>query len=414
MRHNITKIILASLFLGAAAANAQDKQTLDLLVSKGVITQAEADGIAKDAVKAVSPKEKTTKSIKISGRLQTQYENINVKENGESLVSKNNFIMRRMFLGAEADLGAGWSATLITDFANTKTYIEYAFITKKVDLDYLKGSLDIGYKKANFGYEENTSASKLFSVERSLATRYWSEGNNGRRLGFGARHVGVYWNGKVPQVEGLEYGLAVTNSYSDNPTAMPSGSDNSLMYWANAAYSTKIEDVSLKFGVNFGYTNGMNVAGDAGTVHASVYGLNPYVAASVYGFDIWADFLFSDVENGKNSYTENARPMGFNVAAEYKFDIGEWGKIAPAVRYSWIDTDGRGIKVSDGIRDANGSNTYNAGQSVYVGVNWYIVGNSVKFQLGYEWAQLNGAAEGKIAKGHADANAVRAQMQLLF
>ena len=413
MRHNITKIILASLFLGAAAANAQDKQTLDILVSKGVITQAEADGIAKDAVK-ISAKEKTTKSVKISGRLQVQYENINVEENGESLVAKNNFLMRRMFLGADADLGAGWSATIVADFANTKTYIEHAFISKKVGLDYLTGTLDIGYKKANFGYEENTSSSKLLSIERSLATRYWSEGNNGRRLGFGARHVGVYWNGKIQQVEGLEYGLGVTNSYNDSPTAMPAGADNTLMYWANAAYTANFENVSLKFGVNFGYTNGTNVAGDAGTVHAAMYGLNPYIAASLYGLDIWGDFLFSDVENGKNSYTESARPMGFNVGAEYKFDIGEWGKIAPTLRYSWIDTDGRGIKMSDGVRDANASNTYNAGQSVYVGVNWYIVGNSVKFQLGYEWAQLNGAQDGKVAKGHADANAVRAQMQLLF
>lgn len=107
-------------------------------------------------------------------------------------------------------------------------------------------------------------------------------------------------------------------------------------------------------------------------------------------------------------------PMGVNIAAEYKFDIGEFGKLAPAVRYSWIDTDGRGIKMSDGVRNANASTTYNAGQSVYVGLNWYIMGNDLKFQIGYEWAQLNGSANNRHLAQHSDANAVRAQMQVLF
>ena len=166
--------------------------------------------------------------------------------------------------------------------------------------------------------------------------------------------------------------------------------------------------------MNFAYTNGMNVAGTAGTSHQAVYGVNPYVALSAFGLDIWSDFLLAQVENGKNGYTQDAMPMGVNIAAEYKFDIGEFGKLAPAVRYSWIDTDGRGIKMSDGVRNANASTTYNAGQSVYVGLNWYIMGNDLKFQIGYEWAQLNGSANNRHLAQHSDANAVRAQMQVLF
>ena len=85
------------------------------------------------------------------------------------------------------------------------------------------------------------------------------------------------------------------------------------------------------------------------------------------------------------------------------------------MRWSWIDTDGRGIKMSDGIRNANANSTYNAGQSVYVGVNWYIVGNDLKFQMGYEWAQLNGVKDGAASVAqHSEANAVRAQIQVLF
>ncbi len=420
MNKKLTNTILSAVLLmgTAAAVNAQDKTTLDLLVSKGVITRAEADKIAKDSV-AITPKEKTTKSIKLIGRVQTQYENINVDEysNGtsRSMEAKNDFIMRRMFLGMDANLGSGWSALVIADLARSSDgYLEYAYITKKLDYEFLKGAADFGYKKITFAYEEYMSASKLLTVERSLATRYFSEGNNGRRLGFAGRHTGVYWSGKIDAIGGLEYGASVTNSYNNNPTSVPQGADNSLMYAANVSYSTKIDNFAIKAGVNFAYTNGMNVAGTAGTSHQAVYGVNPYIAISAFGLDIWSDFLMAQVENGKNGYSQDAMPMGVNVAAEYKFDIGEFGKLAPAVRYSWIDTDGRGIKMSDGIRNANASTTYNAGQSVYIGLNWYIIGNDLKFQIGYEWAQLNGSASNRHAAQHSDANAVRAQMQVLF
>lgn len=420
---NKTSIVaVAAMALAAAYTNAQDKATLDLLVSKGVITKEEAANLSKGSVK-VSAKDKNTKSVKIIGRVQTQYENINVEGFGDAgtshAVSKNDFIMRRMFLGAEADLGSGWSGLVIADFARSgesKNYLEYAYISKKIDWELLHGKLDIGYRKVNFGFEEYTSASKLMSIERSVATRYWAEGNNGRRLGFASRHTGLFWNGKINEIEGLEYGFAVTSPYQDNPTAIPDGADNTLAYWANVMYSRQIdEDISFKAGLNFGYSAGANAV--SSDLHGSMWGLNPYVSAKVYGFDIWGEFLVSGIENGKNSNTQTATPMGVNVGIEYKFDIGDWGKIGPTVRYSWLDTDGRGVSVSDGIRNANnapGYSSFYAAQSVYAGVNWYIMGDSVKFQLGYEWAQFNGTPSNKSASNFAESNTVRAQMQVLF
>ena len=80
MNYKITSTVIGTLLMAAASVlNAQDKQTLDLLVSKGIITKEEAASVSKKSV-AVAPKEKTTKSIKLIGRLQMQYENINVDE----------------------------------------------------------------------------------------------------------------------------------------------------------------------------------------------------------------------------------------------------------------------------------------------------------------------------------------------
>ena len=120
------------------------------------------------------------------------------------------------------------------------------------------------------------------------------------------------------------------------------------------------------------------------------------------------------MEDAKNNYTQDATPMGVNVGIEYKFDIGEFGAIAPTVRYSWIDTDGRGIKVSDGVRNAYGETSFDRGQSIYAGLNWYINGNALKFQIGYEYAKLEGSPTDSSAVQSAVANAVRAQMQVLF
>ena len=319
-----------------------------------------------------------------------------------------------MFLGAAADLGSGWEAELIADFARDDAgYIDKALISKKVDWDSLQGKLILGYQKINFGLEENTSSSKLLTVERSLATRYFTEGVNGRRLGLGGRHTGVFWAGKIPQVKGLEYGVSVTNSYNNSPTKLAGNADNNLLYGASVSYKTNIEDVSLKVGTNFAYTNGMNVNNNA--AHCEVMGVNPYLTASYLGLTAYADFMLAQVQNGRNSYSEDATPMGANVAAEYKFDIGDFGKLAPVARYSWLDTDGRGVKMSDGIRNANANTTFASGQSIYVGLNWYINGDALKFQLGYEWAQLDGVQSGRTAVAqHSEANAVRAQMQVLF
>ena len=430
-----TKQILAALFMmgAAAAVNAQDKATLDLLVSKGVITRAEADKIGKESVQ-VTPKEKTTKSIKISALLQTQYQNISVEQFNSTVStypkSVNDFILRRVYLGFDADIGSGWSAKIVADFAagNTtsnatlKNYLNEAIISKKVDYSYLKGRADLGYRKVNFGYEENTSSAKLLSVEHSLATLYFTGSKNTRRIGLGARHTGAFWNGEVQQVKGLEYGFAVANSYNDNPSKIPTGATSNLSYWGNVAYTAKIEELSVKTGFNFGYTNGANVGADSSSYISSIYGLNPYIAANMGALTIWSDFLYAGMSNGKGAgYAQASSPRGFNAGVEYKFDIGELGQLGPTFRYAWLDTNGRGVNVSDGIRDSSASTVvYDAAQSLYIGINWYISGEAVKFQIGYEWAQFSGSPTCGTGAGTnntdtvADANAIRAQMQVMF
>ena len=62
MNGKLTSILAASAFSAAALLQAQDKATLDLLVSNGVITRAEADKVAKKSVQ-VSSKGKNAQKL---------------------------------------------------------------------------------------------------------------------------------------------------------------------------------------------------------------------------------------------------------------------------------------------------------------------------------------------------------------
>ena len=58
MKYKLTLGLAAAILaLSATLSNGQDKTTLDLLVSKGIITRQEADSVAKKSV-SISPKEK--------------------------------------------------------------------------------------------------------------------------------------------------------------------------------------------------------------------------------------------------------------------------------------------------------------------------------------------------------------------
>jgi len=420
-----TILTVSAIFAAAILSPAQDKETLNLLVSKGIITQSDADSVSKKSVAIVESKEKAVKKLTFSGRIQEQFQWLNTDAStGADIASNTGFQMRRLYFGVNADLGSGFSGTLTLDMAKTGTngadYLAEAFITKKVGMDYLNGVLDLGYKKVQFGFEENTSSSRLLTVERSLATRFFVESQkagNSRNLGFGSRYTGAFWQGKLKELdEGLEYGIAVTNSlnYTIKPaTASVAGTaDNNVNVWLNASYSTKIEDFNLKFGVNGGYGPSANIV--ATNNYGEIFGVNPYIELKWKGLTLWGDFLLASVEKGAFGGVGDATPMGFNIAAEYLFDIDDLGKIGPSIRYSYLDTDGRGTQIGDGMSGAPNAGLFDKAQSIFIGANWYVIGNNLKFQAGYEWAQYNGQVATQAYRGVTDSNGLRMQVQVLF
>lgn len=410
MKLKLFSLLIALGLTCVTAANANNRELLDVLVSNGTITREQADSLLKKSGPSLSAGSKLVKDLRINGRLHLQHDYMHYENKGGSNPSDVNQIhLRRIRLGAQADIGEGMKGFINAEFGNDDARLSDAIISAKFS-DY--GTLTVGYQKVNFGAEENTSSARIKTVERSLASRYFNESGNGRRLGFGARHIGIFWNGEF---DGFGYGLAVTNNQRSGSFS-GSGLDNSMAYWANVYYNAKFEGGSIRFGVNFGYKpegNSKDATATAASETNRLIGYNPFINVEYGDFNLLAEYIGSEVKRGKRSGRGNATPWGFHLIPSYKIS----DELEVVLRYSHIDTDHRGINPSDGFRNLNSAGTFNKGNAYYAGFNWYIRGNDVKLTAGYEYGEFTGrATTGNDFSGSNKgvAHSFRTRLQLLF
>lgn len=435
------KIIIGLLVAGAAvAANAQDKALLETLVKKGMLTQQEAAQIAKDSV-SVSPAAKSTKSIKIFGGGQGWYSwgQSSIREPGSvsSPRQTSGFTLQYVKLGVEADVGAGWSGTIVTDFGDGikgTNYLDKVIASKKFDLDYLNGRLDLGLRKVNMGYEQNMCDFGQLAIDRSVATYFFTraDGNDSVAKNFGSRTVGVFWEGNVVQVAGLYYSAAVTSSVSEGSEDVLKAS-NSLSFWASLGYKKVAEingeSISYDAGINFGYApQGSSTSFDSAVSTGSIWGINPYASINWRGLTFIGEFFFQQVEDYQlNSAGTCRSPFGANATVAYKMDLGEWGALEPVARFSFVASNGLGVSAAGQLSSGSSLGydnelrnglSFNNAMTVFVGVNWYPT-TAVKTSIGYEYGYYYDRATQGSATGAGDVyraynNSVRAQVQVLF
>ena len=440
--------LAALLAFAAQPAQAQDKATLDLLVQKGVITQADADGVAKSAAVPVvtTPKDAAVKGLKIEGLMQTQFDFLSTSDStagAPNPAASNQFFIRRAYLGAVADLGNGWSGELEMDFATgaqgqggytglaadgAQNNFEKFLITKKLD-DY-DGALTLGFQKVHFTQEEYTPTATVKAIERSVVSRYFDETHTAQtsgRLGFADRHNGIYWDGKIGTT-GISYGATfatgIQNSTGYSPTA-GSGGFNTFSYWGYLQYAGSFSSLNYKVGLNAGLSqDGNSIAAQAN----SVWGYNPYVSLT-YGsaFQLDAEFEQALVTNGRSNglggatTTSRAAPYGINITPSYK--INDYWEVA--TRYSYLNTNGRGVSINNVTRNAENVSTpgtlFDDAQQFYVGLNWYVMKNSsLEFSVGYEYDEFTHRAtsatvnDANLTGPRASVSGIRARMQLTF
>lgn len=419
------------------SASAQDRILLEHLVKEGLVSEIEAESI-KSQISVVTRPERDTQKLDIFGLAVVQYNMMNSSMGNSYSESFDGFYLRRIFLGAQGDISDTLSGYIRVDFVrkntNNSDYLLDAYITKKIDYDFFKGTLQFGIKKVQFGYEEVIPCTKLSTIETSLATRYfsYSERIDGR-LGFGQRYVGVFWNGEVKQIKGLKYNFALTNAINNSitPRAHLSGknsnpeSANAVNLWLAADYTENItDDSTLRIGLKTGFGNKANIAQNSAgdTIYGAIIGINPFFEFKYKDdFILWAEYLCASVQHGRDEGSRQAIPQGYNTQAEYIFDVGDFGRLGFTIRGSQLFSNGRGISIKDSINYCQDPSTtlvskvlFDQAYSIYAGINWYIKGDNMKFQVGYEYSRFDTPIRNVSADNHGDVNCVRAQVQIIF
>jgi Phosphate-selective porin O and P len=425
--------LLSGVTLAASVAVAQDSGALlDALVRKGVLNDQEAEEIRADLTrdnaaampKFAAPAGKDTKSIAISGRIQTQYFSFD----NDNIADSSGFIMRRIYLGAKAKVGADWTADFNYNFADGE--VDKAILQWGGDVLGQDATIDIGFRKVNFGMEETTSSASLKAIERSPVTRFFVEGDFGdtlasgpgipgaatnpsdRELGAASRRIGLFFNfndvARSGKESGLYYGFAITNPDRQGPSLgdRRGGFNNTPALWADVGYSYKTDSVSGKFGAAVSHIR-EGFAFDAPVADATLTGFSVYNDITFGKLNIAAEFMTADLKDGAvvAAVVEDANPYGYWIQPSFmvtdKFEL--------VARYSFVDGDGRGLRLRDLVRRSDGTITGDELTEYYIGMNYYFVGNSVKLQLGYiiGEVEIDGGASEK-TKG------IRSQIQVLF
>lgn len=415
---NFKLLALTAALCGGTCAFATDSGALlDALVRKGVLTAQESEDIRADLVRdsnvipaIITGGGKVTDRLSIGMRMHIQYAQLGTNITGVTPVDPvdtSNFFLRRMYLTAKAGLGAHWGAQFTYDFAGGS--YDDAIIQWKPNSDL---NVDFGLRKVNVAFEERYTSGDIRAIERSAATRYFVESNNGRRLGAGSYRIGVHADGKVSGTP-FVWSAAVTNPQRQDTFTSASDTGNSTNN--NLAYFGTVGVVG-KHSSGASYDIGVGASlqpdqGGFGTTNfgkgldLKLYSIHALITKGKFMF--MTEYLTSDIDQGVSA-VRDASPSGFFIQPSYYLT----DKLEAVVRFSYIDSDGRGVQLGDGIRSAPSGGTMDKLTEYYVGGNYYLKGQDLKFQLGLVYGKTEDTVTGGVAE--ADTFGLRSQLQLQF
>lgn len=393
---NIYKTVLLGLIaIATSGYGANSDALLNLLVEKGILTEADVQAVAAemtaDAPLAIKAKGKETVELRFNGRLQGQFDGLAMQDNGSDLPSTSHFYFRRLFLGAKAKLQNGIFAETVFDFARDGDEDDYGVSFDKAYMGYkfnngVTGMM--GFLKVPFGYEETTSSSKLSTIERSAANRFFADD-----IDFSSRHTGLHFKGDLEG--GFSYAAALVNSAQGEGSRLLGSSDASndmavfgRIQWAN-------DDLTL--GLDAGQQSNNSKLSAGGDVTA----YTAYANYKLNGLDLLGEYFSGDLD-------ADGDVSGYALRASYKMDKWE-----PVIRYSVLKADAFEIDTDELIRRAPKGGTVTGGdneiESLYLGLNYYY-SKAVTFMAGYE----NAEAENGAGTDTAEVDGFRARVQLLW
>jgi polyhydroxyalkanoate synthesis regulator phasin len=392
---------------------------LDALIRKGILTNQEAEDIRADLVRESNTvpahamaNGKSTDRLTVGMRMQVQYARLDTDIQGAATDPSvvNHAALRRMYLTLKAGVGGDWGATMTYDFASGG--YDDAIIEWKPSPEL---AFNFGLRKVAVAYEERYTSGDIRALERSSVTRYFVESNNGRRLGAASYRIGAFLDGRkeLNATNAIVYSAAVTNperneSFSAS-AAFGDATNNSPAFWSTLGLSGKFDTTGTWIvGVGSGF---LPDQGGFGTTNLgrgfdlTLYSAYLHINAPRWGF--MAEYLTADVERGAANNSD-AQPAGFYLQPTLLLTE----TIEAVVRYAWLDSDRRGVTLTDVIRSSASGGTMDKITEWYAGANWYLRGNDLKLQLGAVYGKTKDTVTG--APAEAKAVGVRSQMQIQF
>lgn len=405
--------VLAGIILSTSKAVAEDSSVLlNALIRKGVLSledvadaRTEVKQAEDRALTQVLAGGKATRQLSIGALIGTQFVGLNTNvDGGDDPAATNRFLLRRVMVSFRGSLGPEWNVMFNYNFAGPN--FAAALVEWKPTLNLV---FNVGLRKVNLGYEERMFSGLHRSIEVSPVTRYFAESNNGRRLGAASYRMGVFLDGKH---EGFIYGAAITNPerIGDLTVSSPGkGSNNQPAVWANVGITGKRAQAKYIVGIGAGFLPDQGGPGSIGLgMGDDLWVHTIYTDFTAGKFRLMAEYLSAQVERG-GAETQRASPWGFYIQpGVFLTDFLE-----AVVRYSSLDTDRRGVDLSDAIRSAPSGGTRDLLDELYLGGNWYIKGNDLKLSLGGIYATSE-VALGSGVPAHARTFGVRSQMQVQF
>jgi len=379
---------LSAALVGSVSYARSNDALLDLLVKKGVLTDAEATAVAaelKEENKGVtfSAKGKETVKLRFNGRMHFQYDSLDSEVNGRDVASTNHFYLRRLRLGAKATHENGLFAETVVDFAENDLSIDKAVAGYEFS-DVFTGM--VGYQKVPFGFQETTSSSKIKTIERSAANRFLADD-----IDFAGRHTGLHAKGGLDG--GFSYAAAIVNGAQGEGSRLlgTAQASNDLAAFGRIQWSG--DDLTL--GVDAGNQSNNAVVGQ------DVTAFTAYANYKFEGFDILGEWFSADMDDQEDA-------EGYSLRVAYKFD-----KFEPVFRYSHLKNDAYEIDSDELIRRAPSEGATidddnNEIDSYYFGLNYYH-NKAVSLMAGYEMAETDSDGGDEV-----EIDGLRARLQVLW
>jgi polyhydroxyalkanoate synthesis regulator phasin len=412
-------LLAASLALTPLLPAQEAGALLDLLIKKGILTNQEAEDVRADMIRDGNTVPahafgggKSTDRISVGMRMQVQYAHIDTEVKGATVkpVYTDQVFMRRMYLTLKAGVGGNWGAQFTYDFSSG--YYDDGYIDWKPTPDL---QFNFGLRKVAVAYEERFSSGNLKGLERSGATRYFVEGNNGRRLGAASYRIGAFLDGKkeLNPTTNFVYTAAITDperseTFTEASAAGDASSNKPALWGTVALYRKLPENGYWTTGAGAGFQP------DRGGFGTTNFGRgNDLTLYSVFfdlqsgRFGLMSEFLTADVQKGVSA-TRDARPRGWFIMPTYYLTE----TIEAVARYSFVDSDGRGLQMGDVMRSAPSGGTMNKFDEWYAGVNFYLRGIDLRWQFGAMYGKTKETVTGAAAE--AKAVGARSQVQIQF